>query len=106
LLAGIVTWANARLGLSLLWGCSVSLLPSACFAWFSFRNYGGARRSIAMLYGLYRAEAFKFLLTAALFAAVFVQVDKIYAPAFFLAFVGGQIASWLVTARALSRQRR
>lgn len=96
---------EARIGLSLLWGVSVSLLPSACFAWYSFRAYGGARRSAAMIRSVYRAEAIKFLLTAVLFAVVFKQVGRINLPVFFLAFVCGQIASLLVTARALDQRQ-
>lgn len=106
LLSGAATLINTPLGLSLLWGCSVSLLPSVCFAWYGLRKYGGAQQSLAMVRAVYRAEGIKFFLTAAMFAAVFIQVDKIYLPVFFLAFVFGQIASWLVTAQVLVRHQR
>jgi ATP synthase protein I len=104
-IAGAVFVIDTQLGLSLLWGYSVAILPSVCFAWFGFRKFGGARQTGAMVSGLYRAEAFKFFLTAALFAAVFAQVDRVYLPVFFLAFVCGQVGSWLATAQALGRQR-
>lgn len=59
-----------------------------------------------MVHAVYRAEALKFFLTVVMFAAVFMQVDKIHLPVFFLAFVGGQIASWLVTAQVLTHHQR
>src|SRR5690606_29680270 len=105
-LAGLLALIDQRFGLSVLWGYSVSLLPSACFAWFALKRYGSARQAGAMVQGLYLAEAFKFFLTAALFAAVLMQVDRIYLPVFFLAFVCGQFGSWLVTAKALTRRKQ
>jgi len=102
-LGACVVPVQAKAGMSLIWGVSASLLPSACFVWVGIRRYGGARQSAAVLSALYRAEALKFLITAAIFAAVFKQADKVYLPVFFLAFVTGQIASWLVMAYTLRR---
>lgn len=103
MLAACVIPVHAKAGLSLIWGFSASLIPTTCFVWIGIRKYGGARQSAAVLSAMYRAEAFKFLITAAIFAVVFKQADKVYLPVFFLAFVAGQIASWLVMAYTLRR---
>lgn len=94
---------DARWGLSLLWGFSVSLLPAACFAWYATRH-SGARAAAAVVNGFYRAEAVKFVLTAILFALVFQRVDQIHLPAFFLAFIAAQIIAWVLTAQSLRRR--
>lgn len=103
MLGACVVPVHVQIGLSLIWGVSTSLLPSACFIWVGMRHYGGARQSAAVMSALYRAEALKFLVTAVIFAVVFKQADKVYLPVFFLAFVAGQIASWLVMAYTLRR---
>lgn len=96
---------DARIGVSLLWGVSVSVLPSACFAWYGVRRMGGARQSQVAVHAIYRAETIKFLLTAALFAAVFLRVDEIRPGVFFLAFAVTHIGTSLVVARVMrSRQ--
>lgn len=104
--SGALLLIDTTLGLSLLWGFSVSLLPGICFAWFSYRGPWGARRTAAVLSAIYRAEAIKFFLTVVLFAAVFMQVDKIYPSVVFLAFIGAHICSWVLTAQALIRRQQ
>lgn len=96
---------DARLGMSLLWGISVSALPSACFAWYGVRRMGGARQSQVAVHAIYRAETIKFLLTAALFAAVFLRVDEIRPGVFFLAFAVTHIGTSLVVARVMRTRR-
>lgn len=105
MVAGLMWAIDARLGLSLLWGIAVSALPGACFAWYSFRRFGGARQSGTAVHAIYRAETIKFLLTAVLFAAVFMRVTEIHLAAFFIAFVGAHLGASLVTARALARHQ-
>jgi len=100
--AGLIWVVDDRLALSLLWGIAVSALPGACFAWYSFRRLGGARQSGVAVRAIYRAETIKFLLTATLFAAVFMRVTEIHLAAFFIAFVGAHLGASLVTARALA----
>lgn len=106
LLAGLVALVNRPYALALAWGSSVNLLPGICFAWYSFRTGRGARHALATVNAFYRAEAIKFLLTAVLFAAVFVQVEAIHLPTFFLAFLGAQAGSWWLSARVLGRPKR
>lgn len=92
------------MGLSVLWGYSVNVLPSICFAWYSLKYFGSARRSRAMVSSLYRAEALKFVLTVVLFSVVFMQVGSIYPLIFFLAYGAAQVATWVITARALAQR--
>jgi ATP synthase protein I len=96
---------DARLGLSILWGFSVCLLPSACFTWYAHSDRG-ARAVATTVIGFYRAEAVKFVLTASLFAVVFLQADKIHPAVFFLAFVVAQICSWVLVAVTLRQRPR
>jgi ATP synthase protein I len=96
---------NPQWGLSLLWGSSVSLLPAICFARYAFR-YRGASYTLSAVGAFYRGEALKYFLTLLLFAAVFIQVAKIHAVVFFLAFISVQIFSWLLTAHALGQRQR
>lgn len=94
---------HAEAGISMIWGFSASLIPGICFVWFGIRKYGGASQSAALVSALYRAEALKFVITVAIFAAVFKQAERVSLPIFFAAFVAGQIASWLVMAAMLRR---
>lgn len=103
MLAASVIPVSVKAGVSLIWGFSASLVPGMCFVWFGLRKYGGARQSAALVSALYRAEALKFLITVAIFAVVFQWAERVHLPIFFLAFVAGQIASWLVMAATLRR---
>lgn len=96
---------DPQVGLSLLWGLATSALPGFCFAWYGLRRLGGARQSRGAVHGLYRAEAIRFVFTAALFAAVFLRVEQIHLTAFFAAFVSAHLSASLVTARVLHRRR-
>lgn len=96
---------DTRTGLSLVWGISVSALPSACFAWYGVRRMGGARQSQVAVHAIYRAETIKFLLTAALFAAVFIRANEVRPGLFFLAFAVTHIGTSLVIASVMRRRR-
>jgi len=87
-------------GKSVLFGGLVFLVPQAWFARqvFRFRGAGAARRVVQ---GFYRAEAGKFLLTCAGFAAVFVVAKPLHAAAFF----GAYIVLYVVNSVLLSRLR-
>ena len=87
-------------GKSLLCGGLVFLVPQAWFAWRVFR-YRGAGAARQVVQGFYRAEAGKFLLGCAGFAAVFVGVRPLHAPAFF----GAYIVLYVVNGVLLSRLR-
>ena len=87
-------------GRSLLCGGLVFLVPQTWFAWRVFR-YRGAGAAPEVVQGFYRAEAGKFLLTCAGFAAVFVGVRPLHAAAFF----GAYIVLYVVNGILLSRLR-
>lgn len=63
-------WAEPAAGKSVLMGGLLFLLPQAWFSWRVFRHRG-ARAAREIVQGFYRAEAGKFLLTAAGFAMAF-----------------------------------
>jgi ATP synthase protein I len=80
---------------SVVLGVSVCFAPSVCFAWFVFR-YQGAGRVRQAVNAFYRGESMKFVLTAILFAVVFVKVEQINVMVFFASFIVAQLISWLV----------
>lgn len=104
-LALLLLLIDTRIGMSLVWGFSVCLLPAICFTWYATK-YQGARAALGVVNGFYRAETVKFILTAILFALVFQRVEQIYPSAFFLAFVAAQIFSWVLIAYSLRQPPR
>lgn len=99
----LVWMTDSRLGLTLLWGFSVSLVPGILFAWYVFK-YQGAHQVGVVVHSLYRAEAAKFVFTAGLFIAAFQQAEKINLVLFFFAYLAAQIISWLLIARMINQQ--
>ncbi|WP_227369293.1 F0F1 ATP synthase subunit I [Halomonas sp. M20] len=79
---------------SALLGGLVCLLPNAYFAWRAFR-YQGAQFAQDIIKSFYRAEAGKFVLTAALFTLVFVAVPPSNPAFFFGAYVATLFTQWL-----------
>jgi ATP synthase protein I len=80
---------------SMVLGVSVCFAPSVAFAWFVFR-YRGASVARQAVNAFYRGESMKFVLTAILFAVVFVKVEQIHVLVFFASFIVAQLISWLV----------
>lgn len=95
---------DKKIGISLVWGISVCLLPTICFAWYSFR-YRGGQVVASVVAAFYRAETVKFLLTGMLFAAVFNRADQINLSIFFAAFCVTQILCWSLSAITLKQSR-
>lgn len=85
---------------SILWGGTVCLAPSVIFTWYVFR-YRGATRAKDSVTAFYRGESLKFVVTAALFALVFTQAQRIQVGVFFLSFISAQLISWLVATRVI-----
>jgi len=87
---------------SMLSGGLIAILPQAYFAALAFR-WRGARSARAIAHSSYAGQVGKFLLSIAGFAAVFVLLRPIDAPAVFagyLAMLGIQIiGSWLLLRR-------
>jgi ATP synthase protein I len=87
---------------SMLSGGLIAILPQAYFAALAFR-WRGARSARAIAHSSYAGQVGKFLLSIAGFAAVFVLLRPIDAPAVFagyLAMLAIQIiGSWLLLRR-------
>lgn len=102
--AAIAFMWSPRLGLTLLWGVTVCLLPIMLFAKIAEKRQKAIYTYVFMR-KINRAQAVKLALTMALFALVFKQADKVIIPVFFITFVITQLLSVIVTARAVSSHR-
>lgn len=78
---------------SAAFGGLVAWLPNVYFALMAFR-YRGARAARNIVKSFYAGEAGKFVLTAVLFALVFVSVKPLNAPVLFGAFIVTQMVNW------------
>ncbi len=84
---------------SALLGGLACALPNAYFIWRAFR-YTGARSAQKMVQSIYQGQAWKFILTATMFAVILVRVDDLNALALFGGFITvqmGHIASMRLT---------
>ena len=95
---------DARVGLSLLWGFSVCMLPAACFTWYANKNHV-LFVTLTTVNNFYRAEAIKIVLTGILFALVFKRENNIDVVILFIAFVVAQICSAVVVAKTLHKKK-
>lgn len=82
-----VLWSfESRLaGYSALLGGLIYVIPNAYFAHRMFR-FQGARNARLMVGDLFRAESVKLALTAVFFAAVFILMEPVHAPALLFTF--------------------
>ena len=87
--------AGVSAGWSALLGGLICWLPSCWFAYRAFR-YRGARAAMQIVRSFYAGEAGKMILTAALFALVFVNFETVSAPALFVGFAIVQLVNWIV----------
>jgi ATP synthase protein I len=98
LLATLATWLHDPLmGRSVLAGGLIFLLPNAWFAWRAFRRQG-ARVAVDVAQGFFRAEAGKFLLTGAGFAAAFAQFGSAQAAVLLIAYIVLHVANSVLMA--------
>lgn len=97
----VMIW-EIRLGISLLWGSSVCLLPAMVFAWYA-STLRGARQAATSVRRFYLAEAAKLVITAVLFAVVFIRGASISLPVFFCAYIATQILVLVLTAKVIHR---
>ena len=65
-------------------------IPNAYFIWRAFR-YSGARWSVQVVQTMYRAEAWKFVLTALCFIVIFQRVETLNVLALFAGFITVQL---------------
>lgn len=96
-----VLWSfESRLaGYSALLGGLIHVVPNAYFAHRMFR-FQGARNMRLMVGDLFRAESTKLALTAVFFAAVFILIEPVHAPALLFTFAVMVVLSsalrWLI----------
>ncbi len=101
--------------LGLFWGYSAALgsfaggvivwLPNCYFAYRAFR-YKGARAARLIVRSFYAGVTGKIILTASLFAAVFVSLRPLNAAAVFIGFIGVQTLNWIVPLLAARQKVR
>lgn len=103
LIAVVFVWSQ-RLGLTLLWGVTVCLVPAILFAKLAEKRQA-PEHTYLFMQKINRAQAVKLALTMALFAMVFKQADKIIVPVFFVTFAVTQFLNVIVTAKAVSSHR-
>lgn len=97
-----------------LWGVSAAIgalsggmivwLPNCYFAYRAFR-YRGARAARLIVRAFYAGVTGKILLTAALFALVFVNLKPLNAPAIFIGYICVQTLNWIVPLASLRQSR-
>ena len=75
---------------SALLGGLTCALPNAYFIWRAFR-FSGARMSVQVVQAIYRAEAWKFVLTALCFIVIFQRVETLNVLALFAGFITVQL---------------
>ncbi|REH40127.1 ATP synthase protein I [Paraperlucidibaca baekdonensis] len=106
----VALWLIAQLaggtaaGLSALSGAGIAVLGQAYFVFRAFRH-AGARSAQHIVQEFYRGEAGKFLLTALLFASVFIFYKKVDPVWLFTGFVLEQLVAWIVPLANRNTQR-
>lgn len=88
-------FASREAGLSLLAGAGIAVIGQSYFVWRAFRH-AGAISAKQIVQGFYRGEAGKFMLTAALFATVFLAFDAVKPGWLFTGFILEQLVAWIV----------
>lgn len=99
LVSGVALSVDVVAAKSALLGGLACAIPNAYFIWRAFR-YTGARSAQRMVQSIYQGQAWKFILTAAMFAVILVRVDELNALALFGGFITvqmGHIASMRLT---------
>lgn len=84
-LALMLSFKSVVLAYSALLGGLICIAPSAYFARFAFK-YSGAKATVKVAQSFYLGEAGKFVLTAVLFAIVFIVVDPLNAGILFITY--------------------
>lgn len=84
--AGIALLLDAEIGVSILLGGLIQLIPQAWFTWQAFK-YAGANHASAIVRSMYRGEAGKLVLTACGFTVVYSVMDNVNAIALMGAFI-------------------
>lgn len=91
-------FVNHTMAYSVLLGGLISIVPNTYFALLAFR-YSGARAANDVAKSLYLGEVGKFVLTATLFACVFVLVKPLIVAPLFAAFIAMMVLNWVLVLR-------
>lgn len=97
-------FSDASSGLSALAGAGIAVIGQAYFVARAF-NHAGAVSAQHIVNAFYRGEAGKFMLTALLFAAVFVTWKGVRPGWLFASFILEQLVAWVVPFTIKSSQR-
>jgi ATP synthase protein I len=92
---GLALWFGRTVGVSALLGGTIAVVPNAFLA-ARLLKPGNTVRAEALLRSAWLGEAGKLLMTAVLFAAVFVAVRPLSAPAVFSGFIAAQLVIFCV----------
>lgn len=84
--AGVALLLDTEIGVSILLGGLIQLIPQAWFTWQAFK-YAGANHASAIVRSMYRGEAGKLVLTACGFTVVYNVMDNVNAIALMGAFI-------------------
>lgn len=84
--AGVALLLDTEIGVSILLGGLIQLIPQAWFTWQAFK-YAGANHASAIVRSMYRGEAGKLVLTACGFTVVYSVMDNVNAIALMGAFI-------------------
>jgi len=97
LVLGIVAWIcdGRSAGMSAAAGAGIAVIGQAYFVVRAFRH-AGAVSARAIVQSFYRGEAGKFMLTALLFAAVFITWKQVMPGWLFASFILEQLVAWIV----------
>lgn len=87
--------AGSHAALSALCGAGIAVLCQAYFVARAF-SHAGAGSARQIVNSFYRGEAGKFMLTALLFAAVFIGYKQVDVRWLFASFVLEQLVAWVV----------
>ncbi len=97
-------WGQSA-ALGALAGGFIVWIPNCYFAFRAFR-YRGARAARLIVRSFYAGVTGKIILTASLFAAVFVSLKPLNAAAVFIGFIGVQSLNWIIPLVAAHRKVR
>ena len=100
-LSGIAMLFGQTEAISILMGGVVHIAPHAWFTRMAFR-YSGARQAPRVLNAMYVGETGKLLMTATLFALIFVFIQPVHLPALFAGYMAMIVVSWFGAAKALN----
>lgn len=93
-----LSMVDRTMAYSALLGGLISIGPNFYFACSAFR-YSGARAARHIARSVYRGEVLKFVLSAALFASVFVLVRPIAAGTLFAAFILATVVNTILVVK-------